>query len=96
MGKYFGTDGIRGEANVGPMCPSMILRVGQAFGLHLREKVDRPKVFIGKDTRVSGYMIEGILSAGLCSVGADVLFLGLSRRPGSPTSRAACARPRAS
>lgn len=82
MGKYFGTDGIRGEANVGAMSPSMVLKVGQAFGLLLREKVERPKVIIGKDTRVSGYMIEGILSAGLCSVGVDVLFLGPLPTPG--------------
>ena len=82
MGKYFGTDGIRGEANVGPMSPSSVLRVGQAFGLLLREKTERPKVIIGKDTRVSGYMIEGILSAGLCSVGVDVLFLGPLPTPG--------------
>jgi phosphoglucosamine mutase len=82
MGKYFGTDGIRGEANVGTMSPAFVLRVGQAFGLHLRQKVERPKVIIGKDTRVSGYMIEGILAAGLCSVGVDVLFLGPLPTPG--------------
>jgi phosphoglucosamine mutase len=82
MGKYFGTDGVRGEANVGAMTPSMILRIGQAFGLALRDKVERPKVIVGKDTRVSGYMVEGILSAGLCSVGADVLFVGPLPTPG--------------
>lgn len=82
MGKYFGTDGIRGEANTGAMTPSMVLRIGQAFGLVLREKVERPRVIIGKDTRVSGYMLEGILSAGLCSVGADVLFVGPLPTPG--------------
>lgn len=82
MGKYFGTDGIRGEANSGVMTPSMVLRIGQAFGLSLREKTERPKVIIGKDTRVSGYMLEGILSAGLCSVGADVLFVGPLPTPG--------------
>jgi len=82
MGKYFGTDGIRGEANVGAMSPAMVLRIGQAFGMLLREKTERPKVIIGKDTRVSGYMIEGILSAGLCSVGADALFLGPLPTPG--------------
>jgi phosphoglucosamine mutase len=82
MGKYFGTDGIRGEANSGVMTPSMVLRIGQAFGLTLREKTERPKVIIGKDTRVSGYMLEGILSAGLCSVGADVLFVGPLPTPG--------------
>ena len=82
MGKYFGTDGIRGEANVGVMSPSTVLRIGQAFGLALREKVERPRVIIGKDTRVSGYLLEGILSAGLCSVGADVLFVGPLPTPG--------------
>ena len=82
MGKFFGTDGIRGEANVGTMSPNFVLKIGQAFGLLLREKVERPKVIIGKDTRVSGYMIEGILSAGLCSVGVDVLFLGPLPTPG--------------
>jgi phosphoglucosamine mutase len=82
MGKYFGTDGIRGEANVGAMSPAMVLKIGQAFGLMLREKHARPKVIIGKDTRVSGYMLEGILSAGLCSVGVDVLFLGPLPTPG--------------
>ena len=82
MGKYFGTDGIRGEANQGVMSPASILRIGQAFGLALREKTERPRVLIGKDTRVSGYMLEGILSAGLCSVGADVLFVGPLPTPG--------------
>jgi phosphoglucosamine mutase len=82
MGKYFGTDGIRGEANTGVMSPAMVLKFGQAFGLMLREKYNRPKVIIGKDTRVSGYMLEGILSAGLCSVGVDVLFLGPIPTPG--------------
>jgi phosphoglucosamine mutase len=82
MGKYFGTDGIRGEANVGAMSPAMVLRIGQAFGLMLKEKHAHPRVIIGKDTRVSGYMLEGILSAGLCSVGVDVLFLGPLPTPG--------------
>lgn len=82
MGKYFGTDGIRGEANTGVMSPSMVLRIGQAFGLALREKTERPRVLIGKDTRVSGYMLEGILASGLCSVGADVLFVGPLPTPG--------------
>jgi phosphoglucosamine mutase len=59
-----------------------VLRIGQAFGLLLKERVERPKVIVGKDTRVSGYMIEGILSAGLCSVGVDVLFLGPLPTPG--------------
>ncbi len=82
MGRYFGTDGIRGEANTGCMTPSSVLRIGQAFGIALRAKAVRPRVLIGKDTRVSGYMFEGALAAGLCSVGADVYFVGPLPTPG--------------
>lgn len=82
MGKYFGTDGIRGPVNSSLMTPSFLLRVGQAFGISLKNKNSRPKVLIGKDTRVSGYMIEGVLAAGLCSVGVDVLFVGPMPTPG--------------
>lgn len=82
MGKYFGTDGIRGEANAGAMTPAMAMRVAQAFGVVLRKRVDRPKVILGKDTRVSGYMLEGAMCAGLCSVGCDVLFVGPLPTPG--------------
>lgn len=82
MGRYFGTDGIRGEANQGAMTPSMAVKVGQAFGSALCKKFERPRVIIGKDTRVSGYMLEGALSAGLCSVGVDVLFVGPLPTPG--------------
>lgn len=82
MGKYFGTDGIRGPVNSSLMTPSFLLRVGQAFGISLKNKNNRPKVLIGKDTRVSGYMIEGVLAAGLCSVGVDVLFVGPMPTPG--------------
>lgn len=82
MGKYFGTDGIRGEANTHPMAPAMVLRVAQAFGVVLRRRVERPKVILGKDTRVSGYMLEGALCAGLCSVGCDVLLVGPLPTPG--------------
>ena len=74
--KYFGTDGIRGHANVGSMSPQMVLRIGQAIGLALRQHEVRPKVIVGKDTRVSGYTIEGVLAAGLCSVGAYPLLVG--------------------
>lgn len=80
--KYFGTDGIRGQANIGPMSPQMVLRIGQAIGLTLREYDPKPKVIIGKDTRVSGYTIEGVLSAGLCSVGAYPLLVGPLPTPG--------------
>ncbi|KAB8031783.1 phosphoglucosamine mutase [Fluviispira multicolorata] len=82
MAKYFGTDGIRGEANFGVMTPKNILRIAQSFGIALKKRTDRPKVLIGKDTRVSGYMIEGLFSSGLCSVGVDVLFVGPLPTPG--------------
>lgn len=82
MGKYFGTDGLRGQVNAGLMTPATLLKVAQAFGVTLKNKSVRPKVLIGKDTRVSGYMIEGVLSAGLCSVGVDVLFVGPMPTPG--------------
>lgn len=80
--KYFGTDGIRGPANQGIMTPDRILRIGQAFGVFLKRRYTHPKVLIGKDTRVSGYMIENVLSAGLCSVGVNVLFVGPLPTPG--------------
>lgn len=82
MGKYFGTDGIRGEANSGIMTPVNLLRLAQAFGVSLKKRIDKPKVLIGKDTRVSGYLIEGVISSGLCSVGVDVLFVGPLPTPG--------------
>ena len=73
--KYFGTDGIRGRANV-KITPDMALKVGQAAGLAFRRGERRHRVVIGKDTRVSSYMIEYALVAGLTSVGADALLLG--------------------
>ncbi|APJ04397.1 phosphoglucosamine mutase [Silvanigrella aquatica] len=82
MAKYFGTDGIRGEANKGLMSPNMLLKIAQSFGIILKKRSERPKVLIGKDTRVSGYMIEGVIASGLCSVGVDVLFVGPLPTPG--------------
>jgi phosphoglucosamine mutase len=73
--KYFGTDGIRGLAN-GVITPELALRVGQATGLIFRRGEHRHRVVIGKDTRLSGYMIETALVAGFTSVGMDVLLLG--------------------
>jgi phosphoglucosamine mutase len=72
---YFGTDGIRGRAN-GIITPELALRVGQAAGLAFRRGDHRHRVVIGKDTRLSGYMIETALVAGFTSVGMDVLLLG--------------------
>jgi phosphoglucosamine mutase len=73
--KYFGTDGIRGRAN-GEITAELALRVGQATGLIFRRGEHRHRVVIGKDTRLSGYMIETALVAGFTSVGMDVLLLG--------------------
>src|SRR6202451_3909264 len=73
--KYFGTDGIRGRAN-GVITPELALKVGQAAGITFRRGDHRHRVVIGKDTRLSGYMIETALVAGFTSVGMDVLLLG--------------------
>src|SRR6266480_1165010 len=73
--KYFGTDGIRGRAN-GTITPELALKVGQAAGLIFRNGDHRHRVLIGKDTRLSGYMIENSLVAGFTSVGMDVLLTG--------------------
>src|SRR5262245_34108277 len=73
--KYFGTDGIRGRAN-GVITPELALRVGQAAGLVFRRGEYRHRVLIGKDTRLSGYMIENALVSGFTSVGMDVLLTG--------------------
>jgi phosphoglucosamine mutase len=73
--KYFGTDGIRGRAN-GVITAELALKVGQATGLVFRRGEHRHRVVIGKDTRLSGYMIETALIAGFTSVGMDVLQLG--------------------
>jgi phosphoglucosamine mutase len=73
--KYFGTDGIRGRAN-GVITPDLALRVGQATGLAFRRGEHRHRVVIGKDTRLSGYMIEYAMVAGFTSVGMDVMLLG--------------------
>ncbi|MFO0405180.1 MAG: phosphoglucosamine mutase, partial [Labrys sp. (in: a-proteobacteria)] len=73
--KYFGTDGIRGRAN-GVITPELAMRVGMAAGLVFRRGDHRHRVVIGKDTRLSGYMIENALVAGFTSVGVDVMLLG--------------------
>lgn len=73
--RYFGTDGIRGRAN-GLITADLALRVGQATGLALKRGLSRNRVVIGKDTRLSGYMIEYALVAGFTSIGMDVLLLG--------------------
>ena len=77
MRKIFGTDGIRGRANTHPMTADMALRLGAAAGRYFRtDGANRHRVVIGKDTRLSGYMIENALTAGLTSTGMNVLLLG--------------------
>ena len=73
--KFFGTDGIRGRAN-GLITPELALKVGQAAGIVFQRGDHRHRVVIGKDTRLSGYMIETALVAGFTSVGMDVMLLG--------------------
>ncbi len=82
MKKLFGTDGIRGLANVYPMSPDLVLRLGQAIGVFFKEKLAHPRILIGKDTRRSGYMLEQALASGICSVGVDAYFLGPLPTPG--------------
>ena len=74
--KYFGTDGIRGQANKSPMTPEIAMRVGQAAGLEFIRGKHRHRVVLAKDTRLSGYMIESALVAGFTSVGMDVIQVG--------------------
>ncbi len=74
--KFFGTDGIRGLTNAEPMTAETALRVGQAAGAHFLRGDHRHRVVIGKDTRLSGYMMELALVAGFASVGMDVVLLG--------------------
>ncbi len=75
-GKYFGTDGIRGRANKFPMTPEVAMKVGMAAGLSFQRGNHRHRVVVGKDTRLSGYMIENALVAGFCAAGMDVFLLG--------------------
>jgi phosphoglucosamine mutase len=73
---FFGTDGVRGEANTDPMTADTVMRIGMAAGLVFNRGDHRHRVVVGKDTRLSGYMIEQALTAGFLSVGMDVLLLG--------------------
>lgn len=81
MGKYFGTDGVRGVAN-SELTPELAFKLGRFGGYVLTKDKDRPKVIIGRDTRVSGHMLEGALVAGLLSIGAEVMRLGVISTPG--------------
>ena len=80
--KYFGTDGIRGTVGQSPITPDFVLRLGHAVGQVLKRTQSRPTVLIGKDTRISGYMLEAALEAGFASAGVDVLLTGPLPTPG--------------
>ena len=80
--QYFGTDGIRGTVGQAPITPDFVLRLGHAVGRVLKQTQARPTVLIGKDTRISGYMLESALESGLNSAGVDVVLLGPLPTPG--------------
>ena len=80
--QFFGTDGIRGTVGQTPITPDFVLRLGHAVGRVLKRSHDKPLVLIGKDTRISGYMLEAALEAGLNSAGASVMLLGPLPTPG--------------
>ncbi len=80
--KYFGTDGIRGTVGQHPITPDFVLRLAHAVGRVLRRTEERPTVLIGKDTRISGYMLESALESGFNSAGVDVVLLGPLPTPG--------------
>ncbi|MGD9873188.1 MAG: phosphoglucosamine mutase [Kiritimatiellia bacterium] len=83
MERLFGTDGVRGVANVHPMTAEMALKIGRAAAYVCKKhKTRRHTILIGKDTRISGYMLESALTAGICSMGVDVLLVGPMSTPG--------------
>ncbi len=82
MRKIFGTDGIRGVANVHPMTSEVALRLGRAVAHLCKQGKRRHRVLIGKDTRLSGYMLETAMASGACSMGVDVLLVGPLPTPG--------------
>ena len=82
MRKLFGTDGIRGKANVYPMTADMALNIGKAVA-HLFKRNDRrPRIVVGKDTRISGYVLEHAIVSGICSMGVDAIMVGPMPTPG--------------
>lgn len=80
--KIFGTDGVRGKANSAPMDVETVLALGRAAGLMFKKESEKPRVVIGKDTRLSCYMYENALISGLCSMGVDTFMLGPIPTPG--------------
>ena len=97
--KLFGTDGVRGMANVFPMTPEGALRMGRAIAYVARRGKDRPtRVVVGKDTRQSGYMLETAIASGVCAMGGRVVLCGPipTTRVRSLNLRRACEPTRAS
>ena len=82
MGKLFGTDGIRGMANEYPMTAEMAVRAGRAVTMVFRDGSEKPKIIIGRDTRLSGQMLESAMVAGICSAGGDAYLTGVLPTPG--------------
>ncbi len=82
MRKLFGTDGIRGKANIKPMDALTAYRVGVAVGHYFRKGKTHPKILIGRDTRMSGTMLESALASGLCAVGCEAVLAGIISTPG--------------
>ena len=82
MGKLFGTDGVRGEANQYPMNAEVAFAIGQAVVYTLKKEHTRPRIVIGKDTRISGYMLESSLESGITSMGGNPYLLGVLPTPG--------------
>ncbi len=91
--KLFGTDGVRGVANIHPMTAELAMQIGRATAYLIKKKnKKRHKIVIGKDTRLSGYMLENAITSGICSIGVDVLLVGPLPTPGiaflTPSMRA--------
>ncbi|MCJ7665512.1 MAG: phosphoglucosamine mutase [Actinobacteria bacterium] len=82
MGKLFGTDGVRGIANEYPMTPEMAMQIGQAVSYIFKKEGHQHRIVVGKDTRLSGYMLESALVAGITSMGADAISIGPLPTPG--------------
>ncbi len=86
MGKtkrtLFGTDGVRGIANTHPMTTEIAMQIGRAIAFQVKDRVKGHQIIIGKDTRLSGYMIENALAAGICSMGVNVQLVGPLPTPG--------------
>ena len=80
--KFFGTDGIRGKVGQSPITPDWCVRLGWAIGRYFLDNSNEAKILIGKDTRISGYMLESALQSGIISAGATVGLLGPMPTPG--------------